>query len=329
MRHLFLCALLFPILVIAAGCDDDDPPNSTSGEGGAGQGGAGQGGVNPTGGNLTLDTAYGDQGIAGISRPWSTDWIYAAAWMPDGSVLWGGSTGGPYEFHPDMLLVRVTADAKLDTGFGNGGFVVRPSGDGAMITSLEPLADGGALVAGIFYRFASAYAFVSRVDAKGALDPSFGVEGTTTVPIDPSERYAKIARTAADQIVLFAMSNKGPIWLWRLSADGAMDASFGDAGHAVVGGESVRDVVVQPDGSILALVSTGSTSGELHRFAASGSPDSSFGGSGKVDVTFDPYDVDLHNSGALIVAGGDNLGSLLKLDGSGTPDPAFGTDGVL
>jgi uncharacterized delta-60 repeat protein len=50
---------------------------------------------------------------------------------------------------------------------------------------------------------------------------------------------------------------------------------------------------------------------------------------GKASVPFDPYDLDRHASGQLLVAGGDMYGMLLKLDSSGAPDPAFGMDGVL
>lgn len=328
LMRTFLTAFAFSIVISIFGCNGDGPSTATGVGGTAGQGGNDQGGQGGQGGStassLVLDEAYGDKGIARIRRSWSTDWIHAAEWMPDGTILCGGSTGGTNDVYRDMLLARLTGAGQIDVTYGSAGFVTLPLGDRSMIMVIEPLSDGSALVGGIRYRFISPYMFVARVDAKGALDIAFGTDGITNVALEPSAGYVKMAHSEAGHIALLGLAKGGALWLWRLDASGQVDTAFGNAGHVALSGDLPREVFYEPDGSILALVGN-SSGGALYRIGPSGSIDVTFGTSGKVDVPFDPYALDRDKNGALLIAGK----QLLKLDNAGKPDATFGTNGMV
>ena len=130
-----------------------------------------------------------------------------------------------------------------------------------------------------------------------------------------------------------------------LATDGDPDPTFGNGGKVTtaINGNfgSAYDVVVQPDGKILAAGVT-SSAGVLVRFNANGSFDTSFGSGGKVtngsfDVGF--RSVVLQPDGKIVVAGAvgtdrdldpfnGNFG-LARFNANGSLDTNFGNGGVI
>src|SRR5262245_42456009 len=172
-----------------------------SGQGGGGQGGSGQGGsgAGDISGPLTIDTSYGEQGMARADCALSTDNVFAAAWLADGSLLVGRTTD-PASIIADGLLARYTPAGQIDASHGEAGSVLLPIADGARVTSIEALPDGGALVAGVSFRPSSNLAFIVHINAQGALDTTFGNGGIAPF-IFPELRYhAVISRSDTGQI---------------------------------------------------------------------------------------------------------------------------------
>jgi uncharacterized delta-60 repeat protein len=138
------------LLVGSAGCDDDVQPNqggsggSLGGASGTGGGSGGRGGSSTgTGGTAgmaavtdtdvvvarfnsdgTLDTTFGEDGVARIDFKAPAGDIRAALWgmAKDGDdrlLLFGSRKGEGTRIDTDRVVVRLTADGSLDTSFGD------------------------------------------------------------------------------------------------------------------------------------------------------------------------------------------------------------------
>lgn len=122
----------------------------------------------------------------------------AAAVGADGSILLGGfedrgAPGGGAPMLDRIVVAKLLADGSLDTTFG--GDVARPGvvvfDDLQLNARMEearaviPLADGGAIVAGLFDAAIDPLSFggfVLKIDARGNLDPAFGTGGIVRLP---------------------------------------------------------------------------------------------------------------------------------------------------
>lgn len=123
----------------------------------------------------------------------------------------------------------------------------------------------------------------------------------------------------------------------RITANGALDTSFGRGGLAIVnlgagGGEFATGVVIQTDGKIVIGVSFGNADGvaelELARLNADGTLDTSFGSGGTVQVFRGGPDttyVDLQPDGKILVGGGLLMA---RVNPDGSLDTSFGQKGI-
>ncbi len=130
-----------------------------------------------------------------------------------------------------------------------------------------------------------------------------------------------------------------------LLAAGALDPTFGVGGKVIStypGVERIEDIAIQSgDGKIVAVgVSDNSTNGKFAvlRYNLDGSPDTTFGIAGRVDVDITAGGdiaraVAVQADGKLVVAGGVASGSgdsaIIRLNTDGTLDSTFGTGGIL
>jgi uncharacterized delta-60 repeat protein len=135
---------------------------------------------NPSG---TLDTTFGGgSGFVSIS---GTTYPSVVVQRDDRIVLAGTITNP--QTGEDVCLDRLNPDGTLDATFGSGGVVVTaaPAGDEARAVTLQP--DGRIVVSGGEYTVGPTGAgvwalMVSRYNANGSLDGSFGVNGYATAP---------------------------------------------------------------------------------------------------------------------------------------------------
>jgi uncharacterized delta-60 repeat protein len=250
-----------------------------------------------------LDPSFGDNGVAITDFGQSWDWAYALALQPDGKVVVAGvsdRTGSR-----DFALARYNTDGKLDQSFGHRGLVLTPvrplTTDIVHGLAIQP--DGGILAAGVTYDDRVSLRphgdfMVVRYSPRGELDAGFGLGGVVTTNFDAEsydEPYA-IALQPNGSFILGGTSNTGGgfgrifgadnLALARYLPNGLLDPGFGDGGKVVVDAgsmqESIRALVLQPDG---AIVAAGRTNGEkrgdllMARFRPNGAVDPTFGGS--------------------------------------------------
>jgi uncharacterized delta-60 repeat protein len=148
------------------------------------------------------------------------------------------------------------AAGDLDPRFGSGGKVDLECCSSAF--AIRP--DGGIVLAGSADD-EDPYFALSRLTASGAVDTGFGDQGITARADIPSD-HASVVTLRPDGTILAAGLGPGPrIVVARFDERGALDDAFGEHGVATKEvdpiDDGLRGIVVQPDGTIVVLVSVG------------------------------------------------------------------------
>ncbi|MGO1070480.1 hypothetical protein [Lysobacter sp. CA199] len=134
-----------------------------------------------------LDPGFGTNGLATYSLdPEFYQAFSAVVVQPDGKILAGGSDSrGSFR---RFSLLRLLADGSYDRSFGNGpGYVLTQVGEYSEATSMALQADGKIVLAGVGNHYDD-FA-LARFSAQGALDPTFGDNGTVTTDFAGSYDY--------------------------------------------------------------------------------------------------------------------------------------------
>jgi uncharacterized delta-60 repeat protein len=274
----------------------------------AGQGARPGGGSDFVLGRFNADGSF-DASFDGDGRVFTdfgfVEAVLGLAIQPDGKIVAVGyarrsSSRDSYEFG----VARYNPDGGLDASF---------DGDGRVITSFTPLTDiavdvvvqpdGKIVVAGYAgYTFeppnTSDFA-LARYNADGSLDSGFDGDGKV---VTTTGRSAEDVALQADGKILL-----GGQWITRYTPQGSIDSSFGVGGKVVPNDMSVRALLVQPDGKIIAVGESGADFA-LMRLNSKGHVDDSFGG-GRVDTDMGPGTDDWASSAAfqldrrIVVAG--------------------------
>ncbi len=278
--------------------------------------------------------------------------VSAVTVQPDGRIVVAGNAPSGALGRPDMLVARYTADGALDTSFAGGRgintFDLSTYSDGAAQVLLEP--DGSILLAGVAGNVngsGDTNFAVLKLTAAGTIDPSYGLAGLASVGDDVFDVPRVAARTGDGGLVLVGrIARSGgaaaDMGLVKLTSAGIPDPSFGSGGNGIVrplingSHEEGRDVVVQPDGKIVVLVTNGSTFTWLTRYFADGQLDRTFGinGEAAVPTPMQGWALALQGDGSLWVAGdvtgigGADYG-LMRFTASGQPDTTFNNGAVL
>ncbi len=181
--------------------------------------------------------------------------------------------------------------------------------------------------------------------APGQIDATFGHLGNGTVLTDhgKGDFPVKLLRQPDGRLVTVAnlagADGTQSIDVTRYLANGAVDASFGNAGRfteATIGSGTVTDAVLQPDGKIVVVGFTQTTLGFfVIRLRANGTldpafvtahPTTNFSGS-SVDMA---SGVALGPAGTIVVAGrSDTNVAIARYTSTGALDPTFSGDGLV
>jgi uncharacterized delta-60 repeat protein len=185
----------------------------------------------------------------------------------------------------------------------------------------------------------------------GDLDPTFGVGGKLTAPLQGvTNPVNQVAFLPDGRYLVSGDTTNVDFAATRLNADGSTDATFGTRGSSTVAVTPASDFVdgqaIQSDGKIV-LVGSGffnpspsGIAGAVVRLTPDGQPDPtiSFNGTTSVFVTGRQAvltAVAVQPDGGIVVAGlasdpttGQEVAVVARLTSGGQPDPAFGTDGV-
>jgi uncharacterized delta-60 repeat protein len=254
----------------------------------------------------------------------------------------------------------LAGDGDLDMTFGTGGKVItniNNNDDYGETIAVQP--DGKIIVAGRSGVYAGIlHSALARYNSDGSLDQTFGGGGPLITSIDPEgDGISAVVVQPDGKIVAAGTLIHGPysvgFFVMRLNADGSYDLTFNGNGRNIFtfgdNGGAATDVLLQPDGKIVVVgssgVSTYSTLNEfaLARFNSDGTFDQSFGTGGKVKTHFEGQyvtgskaaSVALQTDGKLVVGGSYKNGevttqfAVARYNSDGSLDTTFGSGGTV
>ena len=204
----------------------------------------------------TLDATFGAEGRVITDFSGHTDAAYALAIQPDGRIVAAGATGAfPTA---QFALARYDGDGSLDTGFGAGGKVTIDFGRDARAHTLAIQPDGKIVTGGFVNNGSSADGALTRHDANGATDGSFGVAGRVLTDFGGRNFGSALAIRPDGRIVVAGSDDFPPFYDFALALyepDGRREITSSRDGTLLTefGGNSwINAVAVQSDGKIVA-----------------------------------------------------------------------------
>jgi uncharacterized delta-60 repeat protein len=268
-----------------------------------------------------------------------TERTYALALQPgDGKIVVAGETSASGT--RDIVVYRLTPGGTLDPAFAGG--TVRIDGGGnetASAVAAQP--DGKIVVAGAVEANNDTNGVVYRLNADGSPDLSFGQGAGVILDERASENLFALALQPDGRILVAgstvdAASGTADAIVYRLNANGAPDAAFGEGGRARIadgGPNAAYALALQTDGKILVAGATTAhddVDAVVYRLQHEGSRDLGFGGDGAARIDFgggETADALAVQSGHEILVGGVRISGLsveallFRLQG-GEPAPA-------
>jgi uncharacterized delta-60 repeat protein len=193
---------------------------------------------------------------------------------------------------------------------------------------------------------------IARYNPDGSLDSGFGQGGTVLTDFGGNAGATSIVVTPSGQLIVAgsvepsASSSASDFALARYNADGSLDTTFGTGGKVTTHwgdfSAGINQILLQPDGKILAAGHTSTSSGffnfALARYNPDGSLDTSFGGTGMVTTHFGSLDdargLVLQPDGKIVAVGAYSTGAKVDLAlarylPDGSLDATFGTGGQV
>ena len=267
-------------------------------------------GANPRPGDATAEAGYSpafDRPASGISRasaamtvPGDLDSSFgvdgkrttdfggadaatAVAVQGDGKIVVAGSSDG------NFALARYGADGALDPTFSGDGLVTTDLGGTDAGQGVAIQTDGRIVVAG-----SSGGNFaLARYSAGGALDPSFSGDGLQTTDFGAADGGTAVALQGDGRIVVGGNSSES-FALARYDTAGGLDPSFSGDGRQTTsfgGNDSLNDVAIRADGTIVAVGTHAGFNGRAGNFAVArytpaGALDPTFNGGGTTTTDF-------------------------------------------
>ncbi|MEP6467946.1 MAG: hypothetical protein ABJB05_16665, partial [Parafilimonas sp.] len=300
-------------------------------------------------GNIDYD--FGDSGlaIAAVSFP-----AGIVAVTHEGKILavaGGGVSNG------DVILIKFTADGKVDSSFGINGISTIDFGKYESVGAMQLQTDGKIVVAGTQIKDLTnpdTKLFVARFNADGSTDNSFGQQGIVVNSVLIDTKFLGNATSLALQsdgkivagATTFTGGENNSFILWKYNTDGSLDNSFGINGTVVTDfslhDDDLFSLALQSDGKIVAggIGDLSNAPGNMLfiRYNMDGSIDRSFGGSGTATVKFEDLSSQVNT---VLIDNNDNIigvGSaayntptkiaLTRLTSNGKIDSAFGANGI-
>ena len=299
-----------------------------------------------------LDTSFGTGGKVTTTTGNSAG-ASSVVMQPDGKILAAGYgyNGAGYDF----AIARFNPNGTLDAAFGTGGKVATDFGgsdDFANAILRQP--DGKIVVIGQRNFELNGYDIVlARYTATGALDTTFGTGGKVITDFGNGDEYMQAAALQADGKIVVG-GGTGDLFfpdfsVVRYNGNGTLDTSFGTGGRVTtpIGGGpgAASEVLLQPDGKIVALGYSGFTGGSFDfavvRINPNGTFDSSFGTGGQTATDFGntaslAFGGALQPDGRVIAVGytsptnlTEGATALARYNVDGSLDNSFGTGGKV
>jgi uncharacterized delta-60 repeat protein len=247
----------------------------------------------------SLDPSFDGDGALGINVA-GANGASAVAVQPDGKIVVAGSTVSGNGF-----VSRLNANGSFDTNFAIGGTQIIDSGGTEQLHAMALQPDGKIVVAGS--TTVNSNAAVYRLNADGTFDAGFDGDGAVGIDSGGNEQANAVALQADGKIVVVGSTSVGAqVAVYRLNANGSMDASFDGDGALGIGTGYGSGAAVQPDGKL--IVASSST---VYRLNSNGSFDTSFDGDGAASVGLSSGGVNAmarQPDGKIVLAGGTLVG---------------------
>ncbi|MEO7157417.1 MAG: delta-60 repeat domain-containing protein, partial [Vicinamibacterales bacterium] len=272
--------------------------------------------------------------------------------LSDGKILLAGDGYNAAAGEWDIRVTRLNSNGTYDSSFGNLGTRYVDIGGSETAFDMALQTDGKIVLTG--QTFGTSWnAFTARLSANGSIDTTFA--GTGYVVTDfgtTNQEWANALVIQTDGKILIGGTSddgsKDHMAMARFNTNGTYDTSFiGGTGIYVFpvvstfGGESIKDMVLLPDGKILTGGVGGAIDFMIARFNTNGSLDTSFATSGRKTLNVGPSNDRIETlavrSDGRIIAGGWRYSSstgnydwaLVEFLSDGTPASDFGTGGIV
>ncbi len=241
----------------------------------------------------------------------------------------------------DFAIARYNVNGSLDKTFSGDGRQVVSVGVLDQAFSVAIQKDGKIVVGGQACTADGAVCDVAlvRLNANGALDKSFGVNGKVTTDVGSADNGGADLSLQGDKIVVAGYLDDGTSYkaaVYRYKADGSLDTTFSGDGILPIdfGGDNLFNAVTVYSGKIYAVGQGRSTQDFIvARINSNGTLDTTFSGDGKAAVNMGGEDwaTELAISGGKAVVVGCTSGKMVivRYTTSGTLDPSFSGDGKL
>ncbi|MET0914038.1 MAG: delta-60 repeat domain-containing protein [Acidimicrobiales bacterium] len=290
-----------------------------------------------------LDTTFSGDGRVTANPTTARDAVYGVAVQDDGRIVVAGEAGGAAG---RFGVSRYTTDGTLDPTFSGDGRVFTnftSNNDAAFAVAIQP--DGKIVAAGFSNGGPHSRIALARYTTAGALDPSFGGgDGKVSTDHVTADEHAYDIELQDDgRIVVVGDAVAGTsvvTALARYTTSGGVDTTFGGDGLVTTnvgpGPETGQAVAVQDDGAVVVTGLIGTNGSErtfVLRYTASGAPDASWNGNGRVVRNLingyeDAVAVAIQDDGAVVAAGEVNGQlSVLRFLPTGAADASFSGDG--
>lgn len=180
--------------------------------------------------NGTLDNTFGTNGLSVIELSVSSVAIGQFIPVENGSVLAIGNRS----FAPGVSVLKIKANGTLDSTYGAlGVMMISNVSQPAGISNFARLQPDGNVVMGVCLPATNAPCTggVLRIMSNGTLDPSFGSGGIVATNYPGGTQAVGLQ---ADGKIVFAIveqSSGGAVHVIRVGTNGALDNTFGNAGH--------------------------------------------------------------------------------------------------
>ena len=286
----------------------------------------------------TLDSTFGGGGRVQVSITSGATLPYSLALQGDGKIVLVGRTGGA---GGRMFAVRLWPSGRLDRSFsGDGKAFVDFGGGNDFANGVVIQPDGGIVLAGGAAN--GSKVALARLTPAGALDPTFSGDGKLALDTGNGADFAAAVALQGDSIVLAGQSGVNTA-LWRFTAAGVRDTTFGSNGRRVRSFATTEDLAldlaVDGNDNLVIVGSTDPSGGNtaqtiVARFTPTGEDDNTFSedGDATLDVVPGQYEdgteVLVQPDGAIVVGGEANRNlSLLRFTDAGELDATFDGDG--
>ena len=299
-----------------------------------------------------LDSSFGTGGTVTVGGA-SDDEAFSIIQTSDGGYAITGFTDSFGAGGDDVYVVKLTSDGSLDTAFGTGGTLTIGGTGNDRGESIIQTSDGGYAIAGYTWSYGAGGtdAYIIKLTSAGALDTTFGTNGTFVVGNTGSDDAYSIIQTTDGGYAV-----AGDTWSYdtssvdyyviKLTSAGALDTTFGGGGAVTIGGSSPEGAfsIVQANDGGYAIAGYTQSFGAgyddfyVTKLTSAGALDTTFGTNGTLTIgtsggNESAYSMTKTSDGGYMIAGYMSIVNndiyVAKITSAGALDATFGTGGIL